>query len=215
MGISSNDSESNNYKLRETVQDELGKTFVYDLVEDDIDETSAWDQAHTDTRLGNALSCLIITLFSFVFTIMVAVCFTPRTPENSISMSPNSKPLPTVYPSMPSQIQDVPYQDVGYLEKTILKQGSVSLKNREQFYRFKLANPSKVSLSLDGVDSEVDIYLYSDKDGTGVIGDNYGYTSAIKSKPGIITKELGAGNYIVVVRLKARGSNYTLTISAS
>ena len=41
MGISAKDSESNNYKLRQTVQDELGKTFVYDRVEDNIDETSA------------------------------------------------------------------------------------------------------------------------------------------------------------------------------
>ena len=41
MGISAKDSESNNYKLRQTVQDELGKTFVYDRVEDNIDENSA------------------------------------------------------------------------------------------------------------------------------------------------------------------------------
>ncbi len=40
MGISSKDSESNNYKLRRTVQNELGNTFVYDRVEDKIDETS-------------------------------------------------------------------------------------------------------------------------------------------------------------------------------
>jgi hypothetical protein len=91
--------------------------------------------------------------------------------------------------------------------------GSVSLEDREQSYHFKLANPSSISLSLDGVNSQVEMSLYSDKDGTGVIGDNYGYTSAVKSKPGIIKKELVAGNYIVIVRLKAKGSNYTLMMS--
>lgn len=47
MGISAKDSESNNYKLRQTVQDELGKTFVYDRVEDNIDETSASNKKPT------------------------------------------------------------------------------------------------------------------------------------------------------------------------
>jgi len=214
MGISAKDSESNDYELREIVQDELGITFVYDRVEDNIDETSAWDQAHTDKRLGNALSFLMTSLFSFVFTI---VAFTlTRTPENSISMSPspNSEPLPTVFESRSEPIQDVPYQDVGYLEKTILKQGSVSLKNRKQIYSFKLANPSKVSLSLDGVDSEVAMYLYEARSGNGVISSRLDILSAFKDKSAIIKKKLNVGHYIVVVEFKARDTNYNLTISA-
>ncbi|MEG3900294.1 MULTISPECIES: PPC domain-containing protein [unclassified Microcoleus] len=104
-------------------------------------------------------------------------------------------------------------ENVGSVEqKTLPKNGSVSLKKREQFYGFQLDNPSSISLSLDGVSSEVEMYLYSGKGG--VIGDNYGYTSAFNSKPGLIKKELGVGNYIVMVRLKAGETNYTLTMSA-
>jgi len=104
--------------------------------------------------------------------------------------------------------------NVGSLDQTTIpKNGSVSLKKREQFYGFQLGNPSSISLSLDGVSSEVEMYLYSGKGG--VIGDNYGYTSASNSKPGLIKKEeLGVGNYIVVVRLKAKDTKYTLTMSA-
>ena len=106
-------------------------------------------------------------------------------------------------------------QNLGYLnQKSIPKSGSVSLKKPEQFYGFQLDNPSNISLSLDGVNSEVQMSLFSDKDGTGVTGNNYGYTSAFNSKPATIKRELGVGNYIVVLRLKARETDYSLTISA-
>jgi LEA14-like dessication related protein len=106
-------------------------------------------------------------------------------------------------------------QNLGYLnQKSIPKSGSVSFKKREQFYGFQLDNPSNISLSLDGVNSEVQMSLFSDKDGTGVTGNNYGYTSAFNSKPATIKRELGVGNYIVVVRLKARETDYNLTMSA-
>ena len=105
-------------------------------------------------------------------------------------------------------------QNLGYLnQKSIPKSGSVSFKKREQFYGFQLDNPSNISLSLDGVNSEVQMSLFSDKDGTGVTGNNYAYTSAFNSKPGVIKQELGRGNYIVVVRLKARETDYNLTMS--
>ena len=106
-------------------------------------------------------------------------------------------------------------QNLGYLDaKPFPKNGSISLNNREQFYRFQLANPSSISLSLTGVNSEVEMSLYSERKETEVIGYTLEYISAYNSKPGIIKKELGAGNYIVVVRLKARETNYTLTMSA-
>lgn len=106
-------------------------------------------------------------------------------------------------------------QNVGYLEeKTISKNGSISLNNREQFYSFQLANPSSISLSLGGVNSEVEMVLYSDKNGTGVIQYQLENISASNSKPGIIKSNLRVGNYIVLVRSKARDTNYTLTMSA-
>jgi LEA14-like dessication related protein len=106
-------------------------------------------------------------------------------------------------------------KNIGYLEeKTISNNGSISLNNREQFYRFQLANPGSISLSLGGVNSEVGMSLYSDKDGTGVMGYTLEDISAFQLKPGIIKKQLGVGNYIVVVRLKAKETNYNLTMSA-
>ena len=106
-------------------------------------------------------------------------------------------------------------ESVGYLEeKTISKNGSISLKNREQFYSFQLANPSSISLSLGGVSSEVEMILYSDKNGNGVIQYQLENISAFNSKPGIIKTNLRVGNYIVLVRSKLRDTNYTVTMSA-
>ncbi|MCC3604569.1 MAG: hypothetical protein JGK24_15430 [Microcoleus sp. PH2017_29_MFU_D_A] len=106
-------------------------------------------------------------------------------------------------------------QNVGYLEeKTISKNGSISLNNREKFYSFQLANPSSITLSLGGVNSEVEMILYSDKNGTGVIQYQLDNISALNSKPGIIKSNLRVGNYIVLVRSKIRDTDYTLTMSA-
>jgi hypothetical protein len=213
MGISGKDSQSNNYKLRETVQDELGKTFVYDLVEDDIDETSASEQAHIGAKLGNALSFLIVAFFPVVVTIIAGLntyieLLAPQT--KMIGKLDKKEDGTKVWVHSRGRVQTsggIPILITG--EKF---NGSVSLEDREQSYRFQLANPSNISLSLDGVSSEVEMSLYSDKDGTGVIGNNYGYTSAYKSKSGVIKRELGVGNYILVVRFKARDTKYSLQI---
>ncbi|MEZ2231390.1 hypothetical protein [Microcoleus sp.] len=106
-------------------------------------------------------------------------------------------------------------QKLGYLEeKTISKNGTITLNNRERFYSFQLANPSSISLSLGGVNSEVEMVLYSDKNGTGVIQYQLENISAFNSKPGIIKSNLRVGNYIVLVRSKLRDTNYNLTMSA-
>ncbi|MEG4486268.1 hypothetical protein [Microcoleus sp. D2_18a_B4] len=106
-------------------------------------------------------------------------------------------------------------ENVGYLEdKTLTKNGSINLKHRQKFYSFQLANPSSISLSLGGVNSEVEMVLYSDRKGTGVIHYQLENTSAFNSKPGIIKTTLRVGNYIVLVRSKLRDTDYTLTMSA-
>ncbi|MEG4534011.1 hypothetical protein [Microcoleus sp. D2_18a_D3] len=106
-------------------------------------------------------------------------------------------------------------ENVGYLEdKTLTKNGSFNLKHRQKFYSFQLANPSSISLSLGGVNSEVEMVLYSDRKGTGVIQYQLENTSAFNSKPGIIKTTLRVGNYIVLVRSKLRDTDYTLTMSA-
>lgn len=105
-------------------------------------------------------------------------------------------------------------KDVDYLEKTIRDSSSVSLNNRERYYRFKLGNPSSISLYLDDVNSEVEMSLCSERKDTGVIEYQLENISAYNLKPGTIKKELGVGSYIVVLRLKAKDTNYTLTMSA-
>jgi len=106
-------------------------------------------------------------------------------------------------------------ENIGYLEeKTIPKNGSINLKHRQKFYSFQLANPSSISLSLGGVNSEVEMVLYSDRNGTGVIQYQLENTSAFNSKPGIIKTNLRVGNYIVLVRSRLRDTDYTLTMSA-
>jgi hypothetical protein len=105
-------------------------------------------------------------------------------------------------------------KNVEFLQGTILLNGSVSSNNQQRYYRFKLANPSDINLSLDGVNSEVGMFLYEDKSGTGVISSRIEDGSAFKDRPAIIKRNLSVGHYIVVIGFKARDTNYTLTMSA-
>ncbi len=221
MGISGKKSESNDYKLREIVQDELGKTFVYDLVEDNIDETSALDQAHIRAKPKKAplglITLLIVTVAITTGLNAYMELFASKTVLTGRLDKQEDEKKGGVYRRVHRRgWASYTSEEIPILITGKRLNGSVSLEDREQSYRFKLGNPSSISLSLDGVNSKVEMSLYSDKDGIGLIEDedNYGYTSAVKSKPGIIKKELGAGNYIVVVRLKAKASNYTLMMSA-
>ena len=219
MGASSKISESNDYELIEIVQDELGTTFVYDLVEDNIDETSALDQAHIRAKPKKARLALITSLIVTVAITAGLNAYMELLASKTVLTERLDKQEDEEKGGV--WVQTRRQGSYASVEIPILitgkrLNGSVSLKNREQSYRLKLANPSSISLSLDGVNSKIEMSLYSDKDGTGLIKDenNYGYTSAVKSKPGIIKKELEAGSYIVVVRLKAKASKYTLMMSA-
>jgi hypothetical protein len=75
MGISAKDSESNNYKLRHTVQNELGNTFVYDRVEDNIDETSALNK----TRIHAPAKKASYSWVWWVIFLLLSVTITSRT----------------------------------------------------------------------------------------------------------------------------------------
>lgn len=105
-------------------------------------------------------------------------------------------------------------KNLEFLQGSIPLTGSVSSNNQQRYYRFKLANPSDINLSLDGVNSEVGISLYEDRSGNGVISGRLDILSAFKDKPAIIKRNLNVGHYIVVVEFKAKDTNYNLTISA-
>ena len=104
-------------------------------------------------------------------------------------------------------------KNLNFLQGSIPLTGSVSSNNQRRYYRFKLANPSDINLSLDGVNSEVGMSLYEDQSGTGVTSGRLEPSSAFKDKPAIIKRNLSVGNYIVVIGFMARDSNYNLTIS--
>ncbi len=89
MGISAKDSESNNYKLRQTVQDELGKTFVYDRVEDNIDETSALNKTPIPAPKKAASNSWVW----WVIFLLLSVTITSRTSlKNNSSKQPIDPP---------------------------------------------------------------------------------------------------------------------------
>ena len=124
-----------------------------------------------------------------------------------------------------SKVRETPYslqlvnntsqaKNLEFLQGTIPLTGSVSSNNQQRYYRFKLANPSDINLSLDGVNSEVGMFLYEDQSGTGVISGRIEDRSAFKDKPAIIKRNLSVGHYIVVIGLKARDTNYNVTMSA-
>ncbi|WP_333456327.1 hypothetical protein [Microcoleus sp. herbarium5] len=124
-----------------------------------------------------------------------------------------------------SKVRETPYslqivnntsqaKNLEFLQGTIPLNGSVSSKNQQRYYRFQLANPSDINLSLDGVNSEVEMFIYEDQSGTGVISGRIENRSAFKDQPAIIKRNLSVGHYIVVIGFKARETDYILTMSA-
>lgn len=75
MGASGKISESNDYELREIVQDELGTTFVYDRVENNIDETSALNKTPITTPAKKASNSWVY----WVIFLLLSVTITSRT----------------------------------------------------------------------------------------------------------------------------------------
>lgn len=89
MGASGKNSEYNDYKLRQTVQDELGKTFVYDRVEDNIDETSALNKTPIPAPPKKASNSWIW----WVILLLLSVTITSRTSlKNNYGKQPIDPP---------------------------------------------------------------------------------------------------------------------------
>lgn len=95
MGISSKDSESNNYKLRGTVQNELGNTFVYDRVEDNIDKTSELNKTPIPAPPKKASNSWIW----WVILLLISVTITSRTSlKNNYVQQPIDDPPSVTLP---------------------------------------------------------------------------------------------------------------------
>ncbi len=90
---------------------------------------------------------------------------------------------------------------------------TISSQYPEKYYHFKLANPTNVSLRLEGVNSVTQILLYK-ADEAGVLKNYMTMSSASNAKSGVIKENLTTGDYVVVIRLKTRDTDYNLTMSA-
>jgi hypothetical protein len=105
-------------------------------------------------------------------------------------------------------------ENVDYLEteKKYTNQ-TISSQYPEKYYHFKLANPTNVSLRLEGVNSDTQILL-NKADEAGVIRSYMTMSSASNAKSAVIKKKLETGDYVVVIRFQARETKYNLTMSA-
>jgi len=105
-------------------------------------------------------------------------------------------------------------ENVGYLEnEKKYPSQTISSQYPERYYHFKLANPTNVSLRLEGVNSETAIFLNRANE-AGVITSYIDSRSASKAQPGVIQTNLKTGDYVVVIRFQTRDTDYNLTMSA-
>lgn len=106
-------------------------------------------------------------------------------------------------------------ENVDYLDETEKKYTNQTISSQypEKYYHFKLANPTNVSLRLEGVNSDTQILL-NKADEAGVIRSYITMSSASKAKSGVIQEKLETGDYVVVIRFQTRDTKYNLTMSA-
>jgi len=107
--------------------------------------------------------------------------------------------------------------NIGGLSGTRTFNEFVGNADPKDYYRFDVASPIDFSLYLDGLGADADINLYQDSNNNGVIDSNdstiaRGSNSGTSSES--ITRNLGIGNYFVLVEQGGSGSNtdYTLKL---
>jgi Subtilase family/Bacterial pre-peptidase C-terminal domain len=105
-----------------------------------------------------------------------------------------------------------------------VQNGSVNLSDfvgtgdANNFYRFDINTKSNVSLRLDGLRADADIWLIQDKNSNGVVEDREFISSSTRAgtTPDVINKfNLNSGTYYVQVRSYSGSTNYNLTFSAT
>jgi hypothetical protein len=89
MGVNSKNSQSDDYQLKETRQDELGKTFVYDRLEDNIDRISESNETHIYAKAKNASASWVST-WVWISLLILSVTIVART---NFKITINIKPL--------------------------------------------------------------------------------------------------------------------------
>ena len=108
--------------------------------------------------------------------------------------------------------------NVGTLSGTSNYKDFVGSTDRDDYYRFTLAQTSNFKLSLTGLTDSAYADLIYDNNGNGQIdyGENLGSTSGSQYGNGSINKTLGAGTYSIHVYTyySSQNTNYTLSLSA-
>lgn len=105
-----------------------------------------------------------------------------------------------------------------------VQNGSISLTDfvgtgdAKNFYRFDLNTKSNVSLRLDGLSADADVWLIQDKNSNGVVEDRefIGFSDNAGTTPDVINKfNLNPGTYYVQVQSYSGSTNYNLNLSAT
>ena len=105
--------------------------------------------------------------------------------------------------------------NIGVLNGTVTSNEFVGNTDTKDYYRFDVASPINFSLYLDGLGADADVNLYQDSNNNGVIDSNesrIAYSSQGGTASESITRNLGIGNYFVLVEPASQGSNTNYTL---
>ncbi|CAD5944791.1 calcium-binding protein [Planktothrix agardhii] len=105
--------------------------------------------------------------------------------------------------------------NIGVLNGTVTSNEFVGNTDTKDYYRFDVASPINFSLYLDGLGADADVTVYQDSNNNGVIDSNEsGIASGSRSGTSSesITRNLGIGNYFVLVEPASQGSNTNYTL---
>ncbi|WP_081846336.1 pre-peptidase C-terminal domain-containing protein [Planktothrix agardhii] len=105
--------------------------------------------------------------------------------------------------------------NIGVLNGTVTSNEFVGNTDTKDYYRFGVASPINFSLYLDGLGADANVNLYQDSNNNGVIDSNESsidYSSQGGTASESITRNLGIGNYFVLVQPASQGSNTNYTL---
>jgi|GEM_PF-667034 len=109
------------------------------------------------------------------------------------------------------------FSDISTLQGRSGFSGFVGNTNPQATYRFQLSATSSLSLTLDGLSADADLYLVRDFNNNGVVdsGEAIASSAALGTATETINRAgLAAGNYLAVVTQYSGNTNYALTLTA-
>ncbi|MUG92388.1 hypothetical protein F7734_07935 [Scytonema sp. UIC 10036] len=136
--------------------------------------------------------------------------------NTSYTLGLSATPAPRTTPKDPGSSFDT-VVDVGTLYTSRSYTDFVGSGDRNDYYRFTLAQNSKVNLSLSGLNDSAEMDLIYDSNGNGVYdsGEELGYSSGSSYSNASIQATLAAGNYFVRIYTDYfyNNTNYFLSLT--